>query len=62
MVCMPSGSRVCGKTFSRNFDLDFKSRMFRFVNNNDVVTRVLTWQMGFRHVEQVLMFDVFGKL
>jgi triacylglycerol lipase len=54
--------RVGGKTFARNFDMDFKSRTFRFVNNNDVVTRVPTREMGFRHVGQVLMFDAFGKL
>ena len=54
--------RVGGKTFARNFDLDFKSRMFRFVNNNDVVTRVPTRKMGFRHVGQVLMFDASGRL
>lgn len=54
--------RVGGKTFARNFDLDFKARMFRFVNNNDVVTRVPTREMGFRHVGQVLMFDFLGKL
>jgi len=34
--------RVGGKTVARIFDLDLKSRMFRFVNNNDVVTRVPT--------------------
>lgn len=54
--------RVGGKTFARNFDLDFKARMFRFVNNNDVVTRVPTRNSGFRHVGQVLMFDAFGIL
>ncbi len=54
--------RVGGKTFARNFDLDFRTRMFRFVNNNDIVTRVPTREMGFRHVGQVLMFDVLGKL
>ncbi len=54
--------RVGGKTFARNFDLDFKSRMFRFVNNNDVVTRVPTRNSGYRHVGQVFMFDAFGKL
>ena len=54
--------RVGGKTFARNFDLDFKSRTFRFVNNNDVVTRVPTRAMGYRHVGQVLVFDSSGKL
>jgi len=42
--------------------MDFKSRTFRFVNNNDVVTRVPTREMGFRHVGQVLVFHAFGKL
>jgi len=51
--------RVGGKTIARNFDLDLKSRMFRFVNNNDVVTRVPTREMGFCHVGQVIMFDAF---
>ena len=54
--------RVGGKSFARNFDLDFKTRMFRFVNNNDVVTRVPTRKMGYRHIGQVLMFDSSGKL
>lgn len=54
--------RVGGKTFARNFDLDCKPRMFRFVNNNDVVTRVPTRKTGFRHVGQILMFDAFGRL
>ncbi len=54
--------RVGGKTFARNFNLDFKSRTFRFVNNNDVVTRVPTRRMGYRHIGQVLMFDSRGKL
>ncbi len=54
--------RVGGKSFARNFDLDFKTRMFRFVNNNDVVTRVPTRKTGYRHIGQVLMFDSSGKL
>ncbi|KPK24015.1 MAG: hypothetical protein AMK69_16800 [Nitrospira bacterium SG8_3] len=54
--------RVGGKAFARNFDLDFQSRTFRFVNNNDVVTRVPTRAMGYRHVGQVLVFDASGNL
>ena len=54
--------RVGGKSFARNLDLDFKPRMFRFVNNNDVVTRVPTRKMGYRHIGQVLIFDSSGKL
>lgn len=63
MVCLPLDSRVWGdKAFARNFNLDFKTRMFRFVNNNDVVTRVPTRKTGYRHVGQVLTFDSNGKL
>ncbi len=54
--------RVGGKTFARNFNLDFKTRTFRFVNNNDVVTRVPTRKMRYRHVGQVLVFDAMGTL
>lgn len=54
--------RVGGKTFAKNFNLEFQSRTFRFVNNNDVVTRVPTRAMGYRHVGQVLVFDSAGKL
>jgi hypothetical protein len=36
--------------------------MFRFVNNNDVVTRVPTRKTGFRHAGQILMFDAFVNL
>lgn len=54
--------RVGGKSFSRNFDLDFQSRTFRFVNNNDVVTRVPTRAMGYRRIGRVVVFDSKGKL
>lgn len=54
--------RVGGKTFARNFDLDFKPQTFRFVNNNDIVTRVPTREMGYRHVGRVLVFDSSGRL
>lgn len=54
--------RVGGKTFARNFDLDFQSRTFRFVNNNDVVTRVPPRELGYRHVGKVLVIDSAGKL
>ena len=52
--------RISGKTFARNFDLDFKSRTFRVGNN--VVTLVPIREMGYRQVGQVLVFDSSGKL
>ena len=54
--------RVGGKTFARNFDLEYQARTFRFVNNNDVVTRVPPRNLGYRHVGTVLMFDHAGIL
>ena len=54
--------RVGGKTFARNFDSDFKSVTFRFVNNNDIVTRVPRRLLGYRHVGRVLYLDSSGML
>ena len=54
--------RVGGKTFARNFDGDFKSVTFRFVNNNDMVTRVPRRLLGYRHVGRVLYLDAAGLL
>ena len=54
--------RVGGKTFARNFNLDFKAQTFRFVNNSDIVTRVPRRVLGYRDVGQVLYFDSAGML
>ena len=40
----------------------FASRCHRFVNNNDVVTRVPLRTMGYSHVGTFLYFDADGKL
>ncbi len=54
--------RTGNREFERHFNLDLKSRAFRFVNNNDVVTRVPTRALGYSHVGTFLYFDVNGKL
>jgi len=54
--------RVGDKTFARNFNLDFQSITFRFVNNNDIVTRVPLRAQGFRHIGRILYIDVNGKV
>ncbi len=54
--------RVGGKAFARDFDLDFKPRTFRFVNNSDIVTRVPRRALGYRDVGQVLYIDSSGIL
>ncbi|MDJ0599926.1 MAG: lipase family protein [Crocosphaera sp.] len=49
--------RVGNKTFARNFNIEFKSCYFRFVNNNDVVTRIPLRSMFYRHAGTFLYFD-----
>lgn len=54
--------RLGDRTFEQTFNADFKTRAFRFVNNNDMVTRVPTREMGFSHVGTFLYFDADGNL
>ncbi|MGK7957083.1 MAG: lipase family protein [Crocosphaera sp.] len=49
--------RVGNRTFARNFNIEFKPRCFRFVNNNDVVTRIPLRSMFYRHAGTFLYFD-----
>src|SRR5712691_173337 len=54
--------RTGDRVFKRTFDRDFESQCFRFVNNNDLVTRVPTRAMGYSHVGTFLYFDEDGDL
>ncbi len=54
--------RVGDKKFVDCFDAAFSHKAFRFVNNNDVVTRVAARLMGYSHVGRCLYFDAKGKL
>jgi triacylglycerol lipase len=54
--------RTGSRRWARDFDQDFKDRAFRFVNNNDVVTRVPPRELGYRHVGTLRYFDVNGKM
>ncbi|MDJ0662416.1 MAG: lipase family protein [Crocosphaera sp.] len=49
--------RVGNRSFARNFNIEFKSRYFRFVNNNDVVTRIPLRSMSYSHAGNFLYFD-----
>ena len=49
--------RVGDRTFARNYNQDFSQIAFRFVNNNDVVTRVPPRTFGYRHVGRFLYID-----
>lgn len=54
--------RIGDVDFASAFDADFKSRAFRFVNNNDIVTRVPPRSTGYSHIGRFLYFDVNGNL
>lgn len=54
--------RTGDRVFERAYNLDSGSRSFRFVNNNDLVTRVPTRLMGYSHVGKFLYFDDQGDL
>ncbi|MCR9243467.1 MAG: lipase family protein [bacterium] len=54
--------RVGDATFEQAFELKHGRATYRFVNNNDLVTRVPTRSLGYRHVGDVLYFDDDGEL
>jgi triacylglycerol lipase len=54
--------RVGNRWFERTFNTDFKPRIFRFVNNNDTVTRIPTRSMGYSHVGNLFYWDTQGNL
>ena len=54
--------RAGDRDFERTFDQYFKSLCFRFVNNNDLVTRVPPRALGYSHVGTFLYFDEDGDL
>ena len=53
--------RVGNAAFADKFQR-FNSRTFRFVNHNDLVTRVALRRMKYQHVGQMMYFNVMGKL
>lgn len=54
--------RVGDHAFAEFFEKEFAGRAFRFVNNNDIVTRVAPRAMQYSHVGKFLYFDVMGNL
>ncbi len=54
--------RVGDRDFANFFNVDFKTRAFRYVNNNDVATRIPPRVMDYSHVGTFLYFDESGKL
>ncbi len=54
--------RTGDQTFARNFDLEFKPYAFRFVNNNDTVTRIPPRLLKYSHVGVLKYFTESGQL
>ena len=54
--------RVGAPTYCKSCDTDFQGRIFRIVNNNDVVTRIPQRVMGYDHLGTLKYFDHEGKL
>ncbi|MBI3800854.1 MAG: lipase family protein [Deltaproteobacteria bacterium] len=54
--------RVGSQRFAQNFNSALKGQAFRFVNNNDVVTRVPLSSQDYSHVGTLRYFDNEGKL
>ncbi len=54
--------RIGNGAFARAFASEFPDRAFRFVNNNDIVTRIPLWLAGYRHIGNLLYFDEDGNL
>lgn len=54
--------RVGDRDFAMHFNQDFKRQAFRYVNNNDVVTRVPTRQMDYSHIGTFLYYTEAGEL
>ena len=48
--------------FANAFNTAFGSQTFRFVNNNDLVTRIPPRSLGFSHLGELRYFDVNGRL
>lgn len=53
--------RVGNKDFEQKLEADSRTRIFRFVNNNDLVTRVPPRSFGFSHVGKFLYFSEDGN-
>lgn len=52
--------RVGDREFARNFNADFEAGAFRYVNNNDIVTRVPFRALRYSHVGTFRYFDEYG--
>lgn len=54
--------RAGNKDFAKNFNDTFGTYTYRFVNNNDIVTRTPFRSMGYRHIGTFVYFDEHGAV
>jgi predicted lipase len=54
--------RAMSRETSRIFNMECKSRFFRFQNNNDIVTRIPARVMGYSHVGTYIYISEEGEL
>lgn len=54
--------RVGDQVFADEFNRRFAGRHFRFVNNNDTVTRVPPREFGYRHTGELRYIDTAGQI
>jgi triacylglycerol lipase len=54
--------RVGDPAFADEFNHRFAGRHFRFVNNNDTVTRVPPREFGYRHTGEIRYIDITGQI
>lgn len=54
--------RTGDREFAKRFDADFGAQTFRYVNNNDIVTRVPFRSLNYSHVGTFRYFDEKGRL
>ena len=59
-LCTFGSPRVGNRAFEVEFNRAMRARALRFVNNNDLVTRVPPRVAGFSHVGALLYFDAAG--
>jgi triacylglycerol lipase len=54
--------RAGDRVFARTFNVEAKSRLFRFQNNSDIVTRIPARIMGYSHVGSFVYISEHGEL
>lgn len=54
--------RCVDRTMSRNINIEAKGRIFRFQNNNDIVTRIPQRLMGYSHTGTFVYIDKDKKI